>query len=242
MNEAGREWADGDDDDGADASGSWLRPVWEDDEEELDAPLLRRPTHAPALLRPTRATSTSDALLAPLAGAAAALARLDAAAEAASPAVQQGLIARLTYAEAAGWLAGQGLTAHPVSLALRDRERVGRRELWLQHTALRPRRSVPAWEQDDAWLEADDKITRALALARLLQRLPAADNPLVDAARAESWLASLAPQAGAVRSTPLRHLAERLCAGWAPARCPPCPAAGGRGGACLDGGRDLRPP
>src|SRR5690242_11233324 len=160
------------------AAEAWLRPIWEDDEEELDAPSLRRPTHAPALLRPTRTTHTNDALLAPLAGAAAALAlaQLDAATEAASPAVQHGLIARLTYAEAAGWLAGQGLTAHPVSLALRDRERVGRRELWLQHTALRPRRPVPAWEQDDVWLAADDKITRALALARLLQRLPAADN------------------------------------------------------------------
>jgi DNA-binding MarR family transcriptional regulator len=123
------------------------------------------------------------------------LARLDAGAEAASPAVQQGLITRLAYAEAAGWLASQSITAHSVSLALRDRERVGRRELWLQHQILRPRRSIPAWEQDDAWLDADGKITRALALARLLERLPAADNPLVDVTRAEAWLAPLAPQA-----------------------------------------------
>ena len=42
---------------------------------------------------------------------------------------------------------------------------------------------------------ADEKITRALALGRLLERLPAADNPLVDAHRAEAWLAPLAPQA-----------------------------------------------
>ncbi|MFL5282388.1 MAG: hypothetical protein ACJ8AW_15720 [Rhodopila sp.] len=138
---------------------------------------------------------TTDALLAPLAAAAAALARLDVQAEAASPAVQQGLITRLAYAEAAGWLASQGITAHLVSLALRDCERVGRRELWLQHKALRPRRSVPAWEQDDAWLNADEKITRALALARLLAPLPTVDNPLVDVARAEAWLAPLAPQA-----------------------------------------------
>src|SRR4051794_35876199 len=177
MAEAGREWDDSDDDEGAaDASDASLRPVWEDDEGDLDAPPLRRPTHSPSLRRPARRTSATDALLAPLASAAAALARLDAAAEAASPAVQQGLIARLTYAEAAGWLASQSITAHPVSLALRDRERVGRRELWLQHKALRPRRSVPVWEQDDAWLDADEKITRALALARLLERLPAADN------------------------------------------------------------------
>ncbi|MFL5280209.1 MAG: hypothetical protein ACJ8AW_04245 [Rhodopila sp.] len=134
MDEAGREReGGGDDEHAADGSEPWLRPVWEDDEAELDTPPLRRPTHPPPLLRPARTTSTTDTLLAPLANAAAALARLDAAAEAASPAVQQGLIVRLTYAEAAGWLASQGITAHPVSLALRDRERLGRRKLWLQH-------------------------------------------------------------------------------------------------------------
>src|SRR4051812_9154025 len=196
MIESGR---DGDDDDGDDdlagGSESWLRPVWADDAADLDTPPLHRPTGSPPRPRRAAATATSEALLAPLAHAAAALARLDAAADAASPAVQQGLIARLAYAEAAGWLASQGITAHPVSLALRDRERVGRRELWLQHKALRLRRSVPTWEPDDAWLEADDRIARALALARLLARLPAADNPLVDAPRAEAWLAPLAPQA-----------------------------------------------
>src|SRR4051812_17530112 len=194
MIESGR---DGDDDDGDDdlagGSESWLRPVWADDAADLDTPPLHRPTGSPPRPRRAAATATSEALLAPLAHAAAALARLDAAAEAASPAVQQGLIARLTYAEAAGWLASQGITAHPVSLALRDRERVGRRELWLQHKALR--RTTPAWEEDDAWLAADEKIGRALTLARLLDRLPSVDNPLVDHARAEAWLGSLAPQA-----------------------------------------------
>src|SRR3954452_12943062 len=182
MIESGRD-GDGDDGDDGLAGGSetWLRPVWADDAADLDTPPWHRSPGSPPRPRRAAATETSEALLAPLA-------RLDAAA-AASPAVQQGLIARLTYAEAAGWLASQAITAHPVSLALRDRERVGRRELWLQHKALRPRRSVPVWEQDDAWLDADEKISRALALARLLQRLPAADNPLVDTARAEAWLA-----------------------------------------------------
>jgi hypothetical protein len=190
MAQGSRDWDDGDRDSPDDAS-EWLRPVWADDDADLDAPPPRRPVPLP---RSTRATTTAtDTLLAPLAAAAAALARLDAQAEAASPAVQQGLIARLAYAEAAGWLASQGITAHPVSLALRDRERVGRRELWLQHKALR--RTTPTWEEDDAWLAADEKIGRALALARLLDRLPSADNPLVDHARAEAWLASLAPRA-----------------------------------------------
>ncbi|MBS0642191.1 MAG: hypothetical protein JSS43_20175, partial [Proteobacteria bacterium] len=193
MTQGGRDW-DEEDGDSPDDASDWLRPVWADDDADLDAPPLRRPVRPPPLLRPARATTTAtDTLLAPLAAAAAALARLDAQAEAASPAVQQGLIARLTYAEAAGWLASQGVTAHPVSLALRDRERVGRRELWLQHKALR--RTTPVWEEDDVWLAADEKIGRALTLARLLDRLPSADNPLVDHTRAEAWLGPLGPQA-----------------------------------------------
>src|SRR3954447_20280620 len=188
-------WDDHLEDRSAAADDTWLRPVWADDAADLDTPPLHRPTGSPPRPRRAAATATSEPLLAPLAHAAAARARLDAAADAASPAVQQGLIVRLAYAEAAGWLASQGVTAHPVSLALRDRERVGRRELWLQHKALRQRRSVPTWEPDDAWLEADERIARALALSRLLARLPAADNPLVDAPRAEAWLAPLAPQA-----------------------------------------------
>ena len=182
MTQDGRDWDEEDGDSPNDAS-EWLRPVWADDDADLDTPPLRRPIlPLPSSARTT--TTATDALLAPLATAAAALARLDAQAEAASPAVQQGLIARLTYAEAAGWLASQGITAHPVSLALRDRERVGRRELWLQHKALR--RTTPAWEEDDVWLAADEKIGRALTLARLLDRLLSADNPLVDHTRAEA--------------------------------------------------------
>jgi hypothetical protein len=109
--------------------------------------------------------------------------------------VQQGLITRLAYAEATGWLGSRGITAHPVSLALRADERSGRHELWLQHQALRPRRAAPAWNTDDAWLAADETITRGLALARLLGHLPAADNPLTKCVRAEAWLAPLAPAA-----------------------------------------------
>ncbi len=132
----------------------WLRPVWADDDVELDAPPLRRPIRP--LPRSTPTTTAADALLDPLAGAAAALAQFDAAAEAASPAVQQDLIGRLAYAEAAGWLASQSITVHSVSPALRDRERLSRRGLWLQHKAQRPNRAASAWEPDDAWLEADE--------------------------------------------------------------------------------------
>ena len=173
----------------------WFRPVWDDgDDPDDDTPPGFAPKPTP-LPRPMAGRRDAEALLGPLAAAAAALARLDTMAEGASEPVRDGLVARLSYAEAAGWLASQGITAHPVSLALRDRERLGRRELWAQHQARRPAHAAAAWDQDDAGLDADGKITRALALARLLAHLPTADNPLVDAARAESWLAPLAPQA-----------------------------------------------
>jgi hypothetical protein len=171
----------------------WLRPVWEDDA-DLDDPPLRRPVRPPALPRAI-AHEATETLLGPLAAAAAALARLDGQAETASAAVRQGLISRLAYAEAAGWLASRGITVHPVSLILRAGERSGRRELWLQHQSLRRRRAAPARDADDAWLAADETITRGLALARLLGHLPAADNPLGECARAEAWLAPLAPAA-----------------------------------------------
>ncbi len=96
---------------------AWLRPLWQDEPagEGLDPPGL------PPLARP-HDTSTLDAfaLLAPLAEASAALARLDARLEAADPAVAAGLRARLALREAAGWLAHQeGTWVHPVDLGLR---------------------------------------------------------------------------------------------------------------------------
>ena len=60
------------------------------------------------------------ALLLPLARAQDALARLEASAAAASAAVQEGLWTRLSFREAAGWLAHQGYWIHPIDLALRD--------------------------------------------------------------------------------------------------------------------------
>ena len=188
MNRVG---LDSDADDPAASEESWLRPVWEDDT-DLDAPPLRRAVRPPSLPAAARSLAT-ETLLGPLATAAAALARLDGQAETASSVVRQGLITRLAYAEAAGWLASQGITARPVSLALRAGERSGRREFWLQHQALRPRYAASTPESDDAWLAADETITRGLALARLLGQLPVGDNPLLECARAEAWLAPLAP-------------------------------------------------
>jgi len=198
MNQSGRSWDDAEPETAADEPDPWFRPVWDDLADETDSPFpaprsASSSTRSPARSPGGAARGGPDAtLLAALATAQEALARLDAMAEMASEPVRAGLIARLAYAEAAGLLAAQGVTAHPLDLALRASERIGRRELW---TRGRPRRAGPTWALDDVWLRVDEKITAALALARLLQRLPAADNPLVSTARA-AWLGPLVPEAG----------------------------------------------
>ncbi|MBV8670439.1 MAG: hypothetical protein JO098_01645, partial [Candidatus Eremiobacteraeota bacterium] len=88
----------------------WFRPVWEDGDDD-PPPLRRRPPVRPAALASAPdgfAGADLPALLGPLAVVQDALARLDAKAEAALEAVRQGLIARLVFREAAGWLATRG--------------------------------------------------------------------------------------------------------------------------------------
>jgi HTH DNA binding domain len=195
MDQRRKSWDGGEPETVAEEPDPWFRPVWADtDEEDADTPPRGRPLLARAV--PVPAADRTDILLGPLAAASAALGRLDAMADMASEPVREGLIARLAYAEAAGRLASQGITVHPVDLALRDSERIGRRDLWVRHRVGRKPSGVPAWDTGDAWLDMDENITAALALARLLQRLPAADNPLVSAARAAAWLGPLAPGAG----------------------------------------------
>jgi hypothetical protein len=93
----------------------WFRPVWEtEDEAALDPP---------GPLRPRKQLKEPDyhhPLLTPLARAQDAVARLEARAEMASPAVVEGLRARLSYLEAAGWLSCAHTWIHPLDLALRE--------------------------------------------------------------------------------------------------------------------------
>jgi hypothetical protein len=94
----------------------WFRPPWEsDDEEAFEAPGRR--------LSGRKAPSEPDyghPLLTPLARAQDAVARLQAKVEIASLAVVEGLRARLSYLEAAGWLSWAYMWIHPLDLALRD--------------------------------------------------------------------------------------------------------------------------
>jgi hypothetical protein len=89
----------------------FFRPAWEDAPDETERPHSGHRTTPPA---------EAAALLTPLAFAQDALARLDARAEAAPTPLRDGLIARLAFREAAGYLAAEHAWVHPHDLALRD--------------------------------------------------------------------------------------------------------------------------
>ena len=101
---------------------SLLRPAWEEtaDETDADRGLRPGPSRARSLGR-TGGAEDLPSLLGPLCSAADALARLDARAAAAAGPVRDGLIARMAYLEAAGFLAHTHAWAHPLDLALRER-------------------------------------------------------------------------------------------------------------------------
>jgi hypothetical protein len=125
-------------------------------------------------------------LLGPLCAAADALARLDACVVAAPDAIRDGLIARMAFTEAAGWLARAHAWVHPLDLALRDLDLTGSTALAatggghrvLPHTFAIGNRSASGhtWGDRtfDAVAEGDRAVADALALARLLPRLPGA--------------------------------------------------------------------
>jgi hypothetical protein len=170
MNQPDGDW-DGEPDE-------WFRPVWVDLEDETERPLPFPSARFSPQPHVGKAGGTDETLLGALAAAQDALARLDAQVELVSEDLRAGLIARLAYAEAAGLLAARGGLAHPLDLALRDNERLGRPELYARGM-VRGRRSMPSEDSDHVpWLEMDDKVGGVLLLARLLQHLPAIDDPL----------------------------------------------------------------
>jgi HTH DNA binding domain len=201
----------------------WFRPVWEDDSETEAAdrnppPLPRRPWSAPA----PRTVSPAEALLAPLAAAQDALARLDARAEAASDPIRTGLIARLAFREAAGWLAARHAWVHPTDLALRAQNLTGRFDTAGQlGRASQAMPNTMGAGAPAAWTTADDlgslitgeqAVSRALALARLLAALPRRHDPLADPGSAATLLRPL----GAADLDPVAFIAWRQRVGIAP--------------------------
>ena len=172
-----------------------LRPAWEATPDETDADLQRPRQAAPPVIGP------DPLLLATLADASEALARLDARIAAADDAVRDGLLSRLALTEAAGWLAHARTWVHPLDLALRDAgltapaalAALGAGARALPHTLAHPVGSR-AWDDPplDTLPDTDQAIADALALARLLRRLPGGGpHPCASAASATATLALL---------------------------------------------------
>ena len=177
---------------------------WDTEPDPFFTPLDAAETaDTPPVLRPRRASLPASwpaqadlpALLAPLAAAQDALARLDARAATVPPALRDGLIARLAFHEAAGWLAATHAWVHPHDLALRARTltggfdaalRAGTGQAALPNTLAS---GETAWTMDAdplAPLRDEAGVAPALHLARLLWSLPRRHDPLatIDAAAA----------------------------------------------------------
>lgn len=191
-----------------DEDGDWFRPVWED--EDPSPPLSRSPVRArPAPARPAHAAPRPPdlaPLLGPLCAAQDALARLDAKAESAPEPLRTGLIARLAFREAAGWLSYAGCWAHPRDLALRDAHLIGFGEF--------PNTPGHHWEEMEPELRllAEGHLQEALHFARLLRRLAGFPRLLADP---ESCAAALGPLAGPCDPERIQAWRERWTAGGA---------------------------
>jgi HTH DNA binding domain len=200
-----------------DEADALLQPAWIDtaDETEADCGVRRRP----------RVAEVADLrnLLVPLCAATDALARLDARAGAADATVRDGLLARLAYAEAAGFLAHAHTWAHPLDLALRDAGLTASTALAATgagHRTLPQTFGGPTAPRDwaeppfEALADGDRSVTGALALARALRRLRgatatrAADiigalqalgNGVVETARFTAWWDQVAPRSAGRR-------------------------------------------
>ena len=140
----------------------------------------------------------------PLCDAQDALARLDARTATAPEPVREGIVARMAWREAAGWLAHAHAWADPRDLALRDlgltgsytiATMVGRAVRDLPNTYAR--RATRPWEDQDAdgLMAGDPAVATALTLARLLQRLARTrEDPFASLATASATLNQFGPE------------------------------------------------
>ena len=176
----------GDDDD------PWFRQPWMDEPDETG---FAPPSPLPKVRSGQAANADSAALLYPLANASAALARLDARLEASTPAVAEGLRARLALREAAGWLAHQyGAWVHPTDLGLRAAFMTGPIAVAALSDRLRTALPSTLGEGPPPEVLAEDlAVGQALHLAQLWKRLAEQRSwtPLADAAALRPLLAQL---------------------------------------------------
>jgi len=183
----------------------WWRSPWEigDEAEPPGSPRPRQPAVEPDYTHP---------LLTPLARAQDAVARLEVRTEAASPAVAEGLRARMAYREAAGWLAHAYIWIHPQDLALRDAGITG--SYGVAAWAGRLERELPATAARGSGFDAapsDLAVELALRLARLWRRLVEFRTwaPLADAAAMRETLQSLGYRSAFVDAEAEDWLASR---------------------------------
>ncbi|MBX6385960.1 MAG: hypothetical protein IRZ07_23800 [Microbispora sp.] len=198
---------------------SW-RPVWEEDETEAEAavPPWLTPSRTRRL---TRREPDWRALIPLLAAAEDALSRLDAGAAAASEPVRAGLIARLAFAEAAGWLTSAAGRAwvHPRDLALAEAGLLGdfaaaalsgRAATTLPSTASSlggGDRAARILAEDADRLPDGATLAQGLALARALRRLVTAQSwdPLTSPAAAAAALTPLGPEGSGLAALRVRR-------------------------------------
>src|SRR6516165_9572565 len=155
-----------------------LHPAWENTPDETDADRGPHPHSDAAAPRTANAAPGTDdlrALITPLCTATDVLARLDARTAAADDDIKEGLLARIAYTEAAGFLAHAHAWAHPLDLALRD---LGLTASSALAAAGAPYRALPqtfaATANTAAWADprldelpaGDTVIAEALTLAR----------------------------------------------------------------------------
>ncbi|MBS0641862.1 MAG: hypothetical protein JSS43_18520, partial [Proteobacteria bacterium] len=173
-----------------DGDEGWWEPPWKTGEDEPPGPPRRRqPALEPGYAHP---------LLSPLALAQDAVARLEARIESASPAVTEGLRARMSYREAAGWLGHAYIWIHPQDLALRDAGLTG--SYGAAARLGRIEGELPATVAQGADFSAlasnlgiDTSVDMALRFARLWRRLAEFRTwrPLADAEAMQETLKSL---------------------------------------------------
>ena len=228
--------------DDEDAADERLRPSWEETPDETDAdcfPSRRHPS--PSGDNDGLAGGDLPVLLTALADVSDALARLDARVATAADAIRDGLCARLALTEAAGLLAHAHAWVHPLDLALRDAgltapvalAALGAGARALPHTIAQPAGRL-GWEDPpfDTLPAADQGVADALALARLLRRLPGGGpHPFGSATATAATLTAL----GA------RQLDPGRLAAWWDAHAPASPPRR-RFGAKRGEGRAPRPP
>ena len=228
--------------DDGDTADEWLRPPWEDAPDETDADRLsRRPAHRTGSAGDPLGGTGLPVLLTGLADAADVLARLDARVATAAEAVRDGLRGRLALTEAAGVLAHHHAWVHPLDLALRDAgltapaalAALGAGARVLPHTIAQPAGRL-GWADPplETLPEVDQGVADALALARLLRRLPGdGPHPFGSAAATAETLTAL----GA------RQLDPGRLAAWWDAYAPASPTRRRFGGRRGEGGAPLPP-